>query len=138
MSLLRLLRRPIAALIIACFAAASLPMPGAQAALVGTDEVITQQDSAQARDRLNAFFSRDDVRQEMRTLGVSPDEAMARIQTMSDEEVAHVAGHLDQLPAGQGAIGFVIVVGLLIVVVLLITDIFGVTNVFNFVNKPAR
>jgi hypothetical protein len=48
--------------------------------------------------------------------------------------VREIAGQLDQLPAGQSAIGAVVGAILIIFLVLLVTDLLGLTNVFPFVN----
>ena len=53
----------------------------------------------------------------------------------SDEEIRQIAGHMDELPAGEGGLGVVVGAILIIFLVLLITDILGVTDVFPFVKK---
>jgi hypothetical protein len=49
--------------------------------------------------------------------------------------VREIAGRLDQLPAGQSAVGAVVGAILIIFLVLLITDLLGLTNVFPFVRR---
>jgi hypothetical protein len=68
-------------------------------------------------------------------LGVDPAEAAQRVAGLSDAEVQQIAGHLDQLPAGQSAVGAILGAALLIFLVLLITDLLGLTDVFPFVRK---
>ena len=58
---------------------------------------------------------------------------MARAANMTDAEVMQIAGQLEQLPAGQDALGTVLGVVIVIFLVLLVTDILGLTNVFPFV-----
>lgn len=103
-----------------------------QAKMVGTDEVIAEQRSDVDREKIVNFMSRDDVQAEMQSLGIDPDEAMSRVATLSDQEVQQVAGKLDQLPAGEGAVGSIIGAIVLIFLVLLITDLLCLTNVFDF------
>ena len=55
---------------------------------------------------------------------------------MKGETFQEIAGQLDQLPAGQSALGIVVGAVLIILLVLLITDILGLSNVFPFI-KPA-
>ena len=66
---------------------------------------------------------------------MDPTEAAARVAALSDEQVREIAGQLDQLPAGQGAVGVVVGAILIIFLVLLITDLLGLTNVFPFVQR---
>ncbi len=81
-----------------------------------------------SRERVAAFLARDDVRAELQTQGVSADDAIARVQAMSDAEVAQLAQRVDQAPAGAGVIGVLFTV----FVILLVTDILGFTKVFPF------
>lgn len=134
MNYLREYRKPLAIVTAAAFMAVSAPMPVARAALVSTDRVITAEQGS-PRAKLNAFLSREDVQDQMRALGVSPDEAKARVASMSDEEVANVQGKLDSMPAGQGFFGALLGVGLIVFLVLLVTDLLGLTHVFSFTNK---
>ena len=66
---------------------------------------------------------------------VDPAEAVQRVAGLSDAEVQRIAGHLDQLPAGQGAIGAVIGAAVLIFLILLVTDLLGLTDVYPFVRN---
>ena len=60
----------------------------------------------------------------------------ARVAALSDDQVREIAGHLDQLPAGQSAVAAVVGAILIIFLVLLVTDLLGLTNIFPFVNHP--
>lgn len=104
----------------------------AQAGIVSTEQALTVQaaspQSEASRERLSAFLNRDDVRAELLAQGVSADDAMARVQAMSDAEVAELAHRVDQAPAGAGVVGLLFTV----FVILLVTDILGFTKVFPF------
>lgn len=106
-------------------------LPAAQAALVPTDQTIGEAAAKTDRERVMTFLQREDVRQQMETLGIDPDEAAARAAALSDREIGQIAGRLDQEPAG-GVIGAVIGAAVLIFIVLLITDILCLTEVFPF------
>ncbi len=134
MQSLRKHNKPIAVAAAAAFLAVSGPLPVAKAALISTEGVTTAE-SAEARAQIMQFLSRDDVRQQMESLGVSPQEAEARIAALSDAEVAEIQGRLDSVPAGEGFWGTVIGAGVVIFLVLLLTDILGFTNAFGFTNK---
>ena len=56
------------------------------------------------------------------------------MQALSDAQVREIAGQLDQLPAGQSAVGIIVGAILLVFLILLVTDLLGLTNVFPFVN----
>jgi hypothetical protein len=57
--------------------------------------------------------------------------AKQRVSSMTDEEVRALNQKMDEMPAGSGVVGALV----LIFVVLLFTDIMGWTDVYPFVNK---
>jgi hypothetical protein len=115
----------------------SMPVPRAQAALVTSDDLATQRSVAADRARINELMAREDVQRELKSYGLSSEEAQARVDSLTDEEVRQVAGRLDQLPAGQDVLGTIIVAALIVFIVLLITDIAGLTKVFPW-TRSAR
>jgi hypothetical protein len=110
----------------------------ANAALVTTDSVIGSLSAQQDRDKVLNFFSRDDVSSQFRSLGLAPDEARARVQAMSDEEVRQIAGRLDQIPAGQDGLGLVVFLIILALLVFAVTDLAGWTDVYPFINPVKK
>ncbi|CAA7616009.1 PA2779 family protein [Magnetospirillum sp. UT-4] len=122
-------RHAVAAVTVLALVLASVPVP-AGARLVATDTVLAAEQRDGDRERVAAFLARDDVRAQMQALGVSPDEAERRVEAMSDEEIARIAGNLDTLPAGGNGLGVVIGAAVLVFIILLITDIAGLTKVF--------
>ena len=125
--------RVVVRLMAAVMVVVSMPIGYAQAGMVTTDQVLDAAQLEQTREQVIQFLSRDDVRQQMEALGVDPDEASARAANMTDAEVMQIAGQLEQLPAGQDALGAILGAILIIFVVLLVTDILGLTNIFPFV-----
>jgi len=111
----------------------SMPIGYAQAGMVTTDQVLDAAQLEETREMVIEFLAREDVREQMEMLGVDPDEASARAGNMTDAEVMQIAGQLEQLPAGQDALGTIVGVILVIFLVLLLTDILGLTNIFPFV-----
>ncbi len=107
----------------------SLWIPHAQATLITTEQVTSNQVSQQNRDSVRAFFDREDVQAQLQARGVSSESAKARVDTMTDSEIASINGHLDSLPAGGDSILGLIV---FVFIILLITDILGLTKVFPF------
>ena len=132
---LRRLRRGVALVLAVVMFVVSMPLGVAQAALVSTEQMLAGGDSAADRARVLAFLDRVEIREQIAALGVDPNEAAARVAALSDEQVREIAGQLDQLPAGQGAVAAVIGAILIIFLVLLITDLLGLTNVFPFVKR---
>ncbi len=66
--------------------------------------------------------------------GVNPAAAKARVDALSDDEVAAVAGKIDSLPAGGEFIGALVFV----FVLLLVTDILGFTKAFSFTRSVKK
>src|SRR3546814_14836370 len=83
-------------------------------------------------------MQREDIRQEFRRQGVDPNEAAARVAALSDAEVAEITARIDELPAGQSAIGVIVGAVVLILIVLLIPDLLCLTRVFNFTRFATR
>jgi hypothetical protein len=131
---LRQVRRGVALVVAVAMLVVSMPLPRVQAALVSTEQLLAAGDGAAERARVLAFLGRADVREQIVALGVDPNEAAARVQALSDAQVREIAGQLDQLPAGQSAIGIIAGAILLVFLILLLTDLLGLTNVFPFIN----
>ena len=130
----RFLALPLAALMFAV----SMPLGAVQAALVSTDQVLETTAVEADRMRIASLMMRDDVQGQLRAQGVDPDEALARIAALSDEEVRRIADRIDAMPAGQDVVGTLIGVALLVFIILLITDLTGVTDVFPFIDSGRR
>jgi len=93
--------------------------------------VLDSQAAQHSRERVREFFDRADVQAQLQARGISADSAKARVDMMTDNEIASINGQLDNLPAGgTDILGFF----LLLFIILLITDILGLTHVFSFVN----
>ena len=112
----------------------SLPVNVAQGALVTTDQVLAESQAEEDRARVLAFLAREDVRQQIADLGVDPDEAARRVQSLSDAEIAQIVDQMDQDPAGRGIVVVLVATILIIFLILLITDLLGATDVFPFID----
>ncbi len=98
------LYRSLSLLLAFAIASLSIPPAPAVAALVTTDQVLAgaaADEDENDRERLRGLVTREDVREELRGMGVDPDEAAARVEAMSDSELASLADRLEILPAGQ-------------------------------------
>jgi hypothetical protein len=106
-------------------------LQGAQAALIGTEQVAAanaQETMGAAQARLASLLQRDDVASALQARGVSPEQARARVAALSDNEAAQLADQIDAAPAGGDVLGTIV----FIFVLLLITDILGLTKIFPF------
>lgn len=120
-------KRFTATLLIASTAMLGMPVV-ANASIVSSVESYAVQGQTEARSKVIALLARADVRAEMAERGLSAEQAQQRVQALSDEEVATLAGRMDQAPAGGDILGVMFTV----FIVLLITDILGLTKVFPF------
>jgi hypothetical protein len=134
MTIHRYLSKPLALAVAAALFVTSLPIGAARAGMVSTDQLVEQRAAASDRERLSAILLRDDVRQQMEALGVNRDEAIARLASLSDQEIQQIAGHIDEMPAGQNVLVGVLVIAGAVLLGLVITDLLGVTDVFAVVN----
>jgi hypothetical protein len=125
----------VACLVAVTFCYLTVVVAPVQAALVGTADVIAVQENDAVRQKVRQFLERQDVVNHLQAMGVSLEEAQARVDTMTAEEINLLANKIDQMPAGGDAVGFLVAVAVVVFVVLLITDIIGVTDVFTFVKK---
>ncbi len=130
--------RTIALAMAVVMLATSLPISFASAAIVTTDEVVAAQAADEDRARVNQFMAREDVRRQIEALGIDPDEAARRTDSLSDEEIQQVAGRLNELPAGQDVIVVILAAGLALFLLLVITDLLGYTDVFPFIENQTK
>jgi hypothetical protein len=69
----------------------------ARAGVVATDRAAS---AASERERVKALVERPDVTRKLESLGVPPKDAVARVDALTDREVASLAARIDALPAG--------------------------------------
>lgn len=101
----------------------------ASAAMVGTDRVLGNATLEADRTELISMIEREDVREQLSAMGVDPDAAQERVARMTDAEVAQLKDRIGELPAGQDALGVILVV----FIVFVITDVIGATDIFPFI-----
>ena len=100
----------------------------AQAQMISTDSALARSAADMNRNSLMAELRKIEVREEIIRLGVSPDEAEARLAALSDAEVDALLANIDERRAGAGiaeTIGTIFII-------LLITDLLCLTRLFNF------
>ena len=96
---------------------ATLAAP-APAEIISTDRAAGQTE----RDRVMEFAGREDAQKRLQAMGVAPEAARDRINSMTDEEVRVVAGKMDTLAAG-GALStqewLLIIIAILLLIIVL-------------------
>jgi hypothetical protein len=108
-----------------------MPMMPAQAAMIGTDQIINQTDSSLTLEKLQQFLDREAVQKQLHAWGVSPDRIKERVNRLTDMELARINRDINNLNAGGESILGVL---LIIFIVFVITDIIGATNIFPFIH----
>ena len=103
--------------------------PSAMAAnegMVTTQHLLSQQQHSENLAKVNAFMSQEKVQQMLTERGVNVEDAKTRIAGLSGAELEQLSLQIDELPAGQGALGFL----LFLLVFFMLLDIAGVTDIF--------
>lgn len=108
----------------------SLSLGNAQAAVVSNQQIIHKTFQADDKQALLQTITREDVKQQLLSMGVSSADIESRINQMTHEEIALLNQQVTELPAGASALGTVAFVFL----VLVITDLLGATDIFPFIN----
>ncbi|MBE0486989.1 PA2779 family protein [Marinobacter sp.] len=102
----------------------------AHAGMVGTGELIQQQQVDLDRQQLLNMLETQEVKDKLSQLGVSEDQVAERIQNLTPAELADFEQQLAEAPTGEGVVGVIV----LFLLVFIITDMLCATNVFSFVN----
>ncbi len=105
------------------------PLQAAHAGIIETDALLTDVQRTLDRSHLKLLLAREDVAGQLQDFGVDADDALMRVDRMTDQEVASLNQQLGELPAGGGIIGAAVIV----FIVLVITDVIGATDIFPFV-----
>src|SRR5882724_5317029 len=106
------MQRIFGILIVAC----ALAGPPAKAGMVAADQVEQAE-----RERVRAALERSDLVQALKKVGVDAAAAAARVDAMSDAEVAQLSNLVDLLPAGGAPLtNDQLIIILLIVLILVI------------------
>lgn len=111
------------------------PYRTAMAALVPTERSVSSEESIIARENIKAFLARQESRDVLISKGIDPEEAKARIDSLTDAEALMLSQQIENLPAGGNAVGIILGALLLVFIILLITDLVGLTDLFPFTKK---
>ena len=122
---MRFLAATLAALHLVLFA--QLPM--ANAAMLGTPQVLQEQQQQVDRQQLRAMLDDQQVQQKLADLGVDRAQVEKRIDSLTPAELAQFNQQLAEEPAGAGVVGIIV----LFLVIFIITDMLCATDIFSFV-----
>ena len=100
------------------------------AAMVGTEVMLATDRNPDARGYLHTLLSRGDIQRELVSHGIDPNEARARLEGLSGEELAMIAPILADLPAGGDGTGFAVVIGMVIMLVACLVEYFSDVKMF--------
>ena len=127
--MMQLLQRPLT--LILSMLLIIMPMAPLQAAIIGNETIINQAPSALTRDNMQELLGQESARQQLQAWGVSPELITARINRLTDAELARINQEADTLKAGgTNVLGIL----LIIFIVFVITDVIGATNIFPFIH----
>ena len=95
--------------------------------MIGSNEYLAAEVRAERISDIEIFLARADVAEQLKNYGVSVDQVIERVDSLSDQELLQLEGAIAEQAAG----GEIIAVLGIIFVVLLVLELLGVTNVFN-------
>ena len=76
-------------------------------------------------DQVLQLLAREEVRAALVAQGIDPEEARARVASLSEAEIREIAGRFETLPAGGDGFGTAIAVLLIILIVVVILKVTG-------------
>ncbi len=114
--------------IIAVAATMLLSLPG-QAAMLGTAQIDSNWGGGQVFDQNTMQQERQWIREQLRINGVDDAELSMRVSSLSDNQVRRIRQNFDDMPAGAGAAGTILIIFLVFVG----TDLAGATDIFPFI-----
>jgi hypothetical protein len=91
-----------------------------QAAMITTDQVVTNAAAQADRAKIIDFVARADVQKQMEVLGLTQANAADRVNALTDQEVQRIAGQIDSLPAGASSSGVWWAVAVVAIVAVLV------------------
>jgi hypothetical protein len=99
----------------------SFPAPGWAMIVPADREAVRANDLATVQAALESSV----VRQRLMDYGLTADEAVARINALTDEELHHFAAQIDAVQAGGSILGDVLIILLIVLIVILILEVTG-------------
>lgn len=126
---MRYITRPVAWFL--CAMLTAMPVVSAQAAMVGTDQIINPTQSSLTRNDLQQLLDQEAVQQKLRALGANPESVRLRVDSLTSSELARINQEINNLNAGGDSILGILLV---IFIIFVITDVIGATDIFPFIH----
>jgi hypothetical protein len=104
-------------------------VPLANAAMIGTAEVLATQQQQVDRQQLLGMLEDQGVQKKLEAMGVERTQVEDRINSLTSAELAQFNQQLQDAPAGGSVVGVIV----LFLVIFIITDMLCATNIFRFV-----
>ena len=104
-------------------------VPLANAAMIGTGEVLSEHQESVDRQQLLSMLDDQQVKDKLLSMGVERDQVENRINSLTNAELAQFNQQLSEAPAGAGVLGVIV----LFLVIFIITDMLCATDLFSFV-----
>jgi hypothetical protein len=124
--MMRAATRIVVLVLVTAFFSTSVLVPAAKSAAIDTTTYLTLSENS-TQSQLEALFTREDVREQLVSLGVDPNDAANRIASLTPDELAKLQERMDNLPAGAN---FLAILGI-VLVVLIVLELVGITDVFT-------
>jgi hypothetical protein len=121
----KVLKKLYISTLLICLSIGSIQTP-VLAGMIDTNELINATSVDLQRAEIRDLLARDDIRTYLEKNGVSAEFANERVNNLTNAEVISMHSQLNNLPAGQGALGTVV----LILVIFILLDVAGVTDIF--------
>ena len=103
------LKQPISVLLMAAFLNLCWGSSQGWANMITTETAVERGiENLSQREKFHALINRKDVQPQLEQYGLSREEALARLNSLTDAEVSQLAAEIDQLPEGQGTAGTVL------------------------------
>ena len=134
--------KPLSCFLVVALLGAAIPYRPAQAELVVTDSVIAPARRPESdRARVRALLDRRDLQSQLEEYGISAEEAAARVDALTDQEIALIADRLNEVPAGGDAGGALLFCWLFFPVCVLVAAVVvvGIVALIVYgVKKPSK
>lgn len=102
-------------------------MPSAHAGVVSTGDLLDGEARQTQIAEVNTFLQREEVRDKLLQYGVSPESVTARVQDLSNFEIAELHAAIEEQVVGGDALA---IIGAVFLIVLIL-EIVGVTDIFK-------
>ncbi|MFA3791602.1 PA2779 family protein [Aliiglaciecola sp. SL4] len=95
---------------------------------VSSSSVMETQSTQYNKQQIISLFNKQEVQNKLVDLGVTQEDALARINAMTEREINQLNSQLNEAPAG-GIVGTIVTV----LVVVAVLDVLGITDVYPFI-----